>query len=480
MPSVPATKIVQRGDLSVEIGFRALHSYALSRSESGCPGESASAYNPAVTIEEELAPRVIPRSAHLISRSNISQDCLKVLYRLQKAGYRAYLVGGAVRDLMLGGAPKDFDVATDAEPQQIRKLFRNARIIGRRFRLAHILFRDGIVECSTFRAPPDPDAQEGGPESSLITSDNTFGSASSDAFRRDFTINALFYDVGDFSVLDYVGGVADLEAGLVRVIGEPEVRFHEDPVRMVRACEFAARLDFSIEDGTREGIRRSRRELSKAAAPRMTEELLQLLRTGQAGRAFAWMRELGLLEVFLPELDSLPGSRDEDAGAFGALLAVLDQRAAKRRKLSDAALLGAVLLPRLLRRRFEAERRRRQVMPAARFREVVDATIGGFVPRFALPNHKKARLAQALDGFHRMCVDRWTRERRLRFAQRPTFEDSLALFEVLVDTTGEGWGTLEAWRALHRKPARHRAPPVDRRRSDGGRRRRRGGRRRSG
>ncbi len=168
----------------------------------------------------EMAPVVVARPDHSISRKLISEGAVKVLYRLKNAGYKGYMCGGAVRDLMLGKLPKDFDVCTDAEPRELRRLFRNARIIGRRFRLAHVIFRDGIVEVSTFRRTPDPEEQKGGPEDLLITSDNAFGTPREDAFRRDFTINALFYNVADFSVIDYVGGTEDLEAGLIRVIGE--------------------------------------------------------------------------------------------------------------------------------------------------------------------------------------------------------------------------------------------------------------------
>src|SRR5204863_4964082 len=217
-------------------------------------------------------PRILARSEHPVSRSLIDKNALKVLYRLQSAGYKAYLVGGGVRDLMLGRKPKDFDVATDARPNEIRRVFRNARIIGRRFRLAHVLFAEGVVEVSTFRRiplagevpTPDPTTGEGAPRDLLITSDNTFGNPREDAFRRDFTVNALFYNIADFSVIDYTGGVDDLQRHLIRAIGDPDVRFQEDPVRMLRACEFAARLGFGIEHGSQEAIERQKGELRKA------------------------------------------------------------------------------------------------------------------------------------------------------------------------------------------------------------------------
>ncbi|MGH9379376.1 MAG: hypothetical protein ACRD2Z_01995, partial [Thermoanaerobaculia bacterium] len=226
-----------------------------------------------VAEENGTGPRILSRAEHPISRQNIDSNAVKVLYRLHRQGYRGLMVGGSVRDLMLGRAPKDFDVATDARPHEVRRLFRNSRIIGRRFRLAHVFFHDGIVEVSTFRREPTPEEQEAAGGDLLITDDNVFGTAREDAFRRDFTVNALFYDIADFSVIDYVGGVEDLEARLIRTIGDPDVRFQEDPVRMLRACELAGRLDFGIDAATQEAIHRHRKLLERAAAARVTEEV---------------------------------------------------------------------------------------------------------------------------------------------------------------------------------------------------------------
>jgi poly(A) polymerase len=192
-------------------------------------------------------PRLLGRSEHCISRKNIDQDCLKVMQRLIRHGYMAFLVGGGVRDLLLKRIPKDFDVGTDASPEQVRQLFRNSRIIGRRFRLNHVFFHGGkTIEVATFRG--ETTAEDG--EVQTLAKDNTFGDAQTDAMRRDLTINGLFYDLRTFSVVDYVGGIADLEAKSVRVIGDPEVRFVEDPVRMIRAVRHAARTEFTIEENT--------------------------------------------------------------------------------------------------------------------------------------------------------------------------------------------------------------------------------------
>ena len=250
----------------------------------------------------ELAPVVRPRAEHPISRSDISENTLKVLYRLHKSGFKAYLVGGGVRDLLLGRTPKDFDVATDARPEEIRRVFRNSRVIGRRFRLVHVFFHGEIVEVSTFRREPNPDEQD--EEGLLITSDNTYGTPRQDAFRRDFTVNALFYRISDFAVVDYVGGLRDLEQRILRTIGDPDVRFPEDPVRMMRACELAGRLDFRIDRRSEVAIRRHAREIGKASPARLTEELLELLACGRSYPAFERMAELGLLVLFVLHLVS--------------------------------------------------------------------------------------------------------------------------------------------------------------------------------
>src|SRR5450755_3811457 len=218
----------------------------------------------------------------------IDPDAAKVVKRLTRAGYEAYLVGGAVRDLLIGRSPKDFDVATSAHPTDVRRLFRNSRIIGRRFRLVHVIFQDMIVEVSTFRREPENRPSED-TEDLLVTDDNTFGSPLQDARRRDFTINGLFYNIADFSVIDYVGGLEDIEARRVRVIGDPDVRFREDPVRMMRAIEFASRLGFEIEPATYDAIFRHRAEILKASAPRVSEEILELLRRGWSQGAFRLM-----------------------------------------------------------------------------------------------------------------------------------------------------------------------------------------------
>src|SRR3984885_7377327 len=233
-------------------------------------------------------PKVVPRAEHRISRRDIDPDALKVLYRLRQFNHAAYLVGGSVRDLLLGRRPKDFDIGTSAHPYQVKKLFRNCWIIGRRFRLAHVKFGSKVIEVATFRrqlqpgeettpqavpAPGLPAAPAGetaaaaevNADAHLIHRDNTFGTPEEDAFRRDFTINALFYDIATFSIIDYVGGLEDLRSGIVRAIGDPEVRFREDPVRMMRAVALAARLNFTIDAPIVDAIRVHRHEISRSS-----------------------------------------------------------------------------------------------------------------------------------------------------------------------------------------------------------------------
>jgi poly(A) polymerase len=238
----------------------------------------------------------------VIPRGLIDPDADKVVRRLRRYGFTAYLVGGCVRDLLLGRAPKDFDVATSATPNEIKSLFRNCRVIGRRFRLAHIFFGPKIIETSTFRANP---RQEGGldeVDDLLIRRDNVFGSAEEDARRRDFTINGLFYDVEEEKVIDYVGGLDDLHARLVRTIGDPEIRFPEDPVRILRAIKFAARLDFDIEPETYAALLRHESEILQCAPPRVLEEVYRLMRGGAARRSMELLLETGVAQTLATEL----------------------------------------------------------------------------------------------------------------------------------------------------------------------------------
>lgn len=412
-------------------------------------------YNHSVMASNAERPLVLSRAEHPVSRSNIEIKAIKVLYRLHHGGYKSYLVGGAVRDLMLGRQPKDFDVSTNARPQQIRRLFRNSRIIGRRFRLAHVYFRDGIVEVSTFRRDPDPELQGNGQSDLLITDDNVFGSPEEDAYRRDFTINALFYDVSDFSVIDWVGGVEDLRRQRVRAIGDAEVRFQEDPVRMLRACEMAGRLDFEIDDSAQAAIRAHRREVERAAPARLTEEICGLLRSGSANSILQWMMDLGLLEVFLPEAYLVLSAGEHGAGEFESIPTVVDDMTASGRELSDAVIFGSLLLPSVLLRRRDVEAINQRPVHRTALRELTSEVLAPFITRFALSRQRTDQLHQAVWAFHRL-GERWKDVgARLRFSTYPGFDDALDLLEVMVTATGEGQSKLDLWRKIQAKrPAR--------------------------
>jgi poly(A) polymerase len=302
-----------------------------------------------------IEPVVIPRSGHPISRRDIDPDALRVLYRLRQFNHVAYLVGGSVRDLLLARRPKDFDIGTSAHPYQIKKLFRNCWIIGRRFRLAHVKFGTKIVEVATFRrqvpagseedssAGPLPGVDPVGTSGLLIQHDNTFGTPEEDAFRRDFTVNALFYDIGTFSIIDYVDGLEDIEGRLIRCIGDPDERVHEDPVRMLRALALSARLGFHVDPPILEAIGRHRAEIARSAPPRVLEELYKVLRNGASERTFRELAGTGLLEAMAPE------AMNRIAEGFWRSLAALDRYRARFASIPDTLgnpiLLGSVLVP---------------------------------------------------------------------------------------------------------------------------------------
>jgi poly(A) polymerase len=357
-----------------------------------------------------VEPVVVPRSEHAISRREIDPDALKVLYRLHEHNYVAYLVGGSVRDLLLHRKPKDFDIGTSAHPHQVKKLFRNCWIIGRRFRLAHVKFGQKTIEVATFRrqvsasemtpeaemaittaadtvgpgeplelepgdTPPRPlDTARGRHrprvEDHLIHRDNTYGTPEEDAFRRDFTVNALFYDIGTFSIIDYTGGLHDLEARLIRCIGDPEVRFLEDPVRMLRAVVLAARLEFTIDEPVLDAIAQHKHEIARSAAPRLLEEYFKILRSGHAADAFRQLHNTGLLKEITPELDNAPAPFWRAVEAIDRYRRQFD---AAPESLTNSVLAGTLLDPLGLigrRQRFSADGMERRVelgvLPIAR------------------------------------------------------------------------------------------------------------------
>ena len=371
---------------------------------------------------------IIPRAEHGISRSLLSTNGVKVLYKLKEHSFTAYLVGGGVRDLLLGREPKDFDVVTDATPAQLKKLFRNCRLIGRRFRLAHLHFHDEIIEVATFRsssdAPPEepsepsepsekapvpvPEAEalelgrEGrrqryghghghGPgmlksEDGMVLRDNVFGTPAEDAVRRDFTVNALFYNIADFSIIDHVGGMEDLKNGLIRTIGDPLVRFTEDPVRMIRAVRFASMLGFNIEERTEAAIEELCGSINKATPPRLYEEVLKLLMLGAGERTYQMLRHCGLFEPLFPhfnawltrETDGFPHTR------VGKALEWVDQR------IDDGVPVSAPLLIALMFGEYLEEKmdgfRKAGASPQQAADMAVAEFAGELAPTVAVPN----------------------------------------------------------------------------------------------
>lgn len=255
-------------------------------------------------VYPELALNVITRQEHNISRQLISENALKVLYRLHGAGFDAYLVGGGVRDLLLNHTPKDFDIATNATPEQIRQLFRNCRLIGRRFRLAHIMFGRDVIEVATFRGHHQEINQHiaAQSEAGMLLRDNVYGTIDEDAERRDFTVNAMYYNIADYSIHDYAGGIEDLDDKLIRLIGDPQTRYREDPVRMLRAIRFAVKLDFDIEEDTAAPIETLAPLLKEIPSARLYEESLKMLQSGHGLETYHLMREYNLFQQLFPQV----------------------------------------------------------------------------------------------------------------------------------------------------------------------------------
>ncbi len=291
-------------------------------------------------------PQIIPRSAHNISRSNISSGALKVLYTLNKAGYEAYLVGGGVRDLLLGTTPKDFDVATDAHPEDIRKLFRNCRLIGRRFRLAHVRFGREVVEVATFRgAAADVDDEDHLKVNGRIVRDNVYGTLEEDAVRRDFSVNCLYYNIADFSVVDFTGGMDDLKNRTLRMIGDPETRYREDPVRTLRALRFAAKLGFRIDPDSEGPLARAAEDLADIPPARLFEEVLKLFMEGYARKTFDLLRMYGVFEHLFPETHACLDDHDAEVARrmVERALENTDARIAESKPVTPAFLFAALL-----------------------------------------------------------------------------------------------------------------------------------------
>ena len=401
-----------------------------------------------VDCQPAIQPVVRIREEHNISRRDIDPDALKVLYRLARNEYIAYLVGGGVRDLLLGRKPKDFDVSTNAKPEQIRTLFRNCILIGRRFRLAHVRYGDKIIETSTFRSTPKQCADPSDPEADLFQrDDNLFGSPQEDALRRDFTVNGLFYDIESFSIIDYVGGMEDLAARRIRSIGDPCIRFREDPVRMIRAVRFASRLNFTLEPETEDAIRKHGDELSKASPARLLEEITRLFAFSSGEKAVRLLQSTGLLRVILPEVADCLESDKVDRDQFWKRLQALDKGDTV---LPDAtpALIFSVLLQDALKVNlgrdwdFDAS-------PRLRF-DKVHAFLDPLALRLRFPRKLVDRIVHMYITQHRFANpgSRGKRGSIANFVTQDAFHEALALAEITLTAEGGQQTRLNHWRDM--------------------------------
>jgi poly(A) polymerase len=410
------------------------------------------------SVLERHADTGLVRHDARLDEDAIDPDAAKVVRRLERAGYQAYLVGGCVRDLLLGGRPKDFDVATNARPDDVRALFRNCRIIGRRFRLAHVLFGGGkVVEVATFRRNP----AESEDEDLLIRSDNVFGEAHEDALRRDFTINALFYDLDRRQVLDWCGGMPDITRRTIRTIGDPTVRFLEDPVRILRAIKFAGRLDLGIDPPVYDAMVAQRASLARAARPRVFEEILRLLRHAGSHRGMWLLWEVGAMAVLLPELSAFLDDDEATEGGsarFFRKMQILDAKTREEGALDDIVLMTTLLYEPLEEAAFGV----RDVLGA------VNEFLDPVIERIAMPR----RIA---DGIRRIMfmVPRILAGRIGRFARTDLFLPALDVAEIVLAARGQSVATIETLRreAMPKtRPSEHRRPSGFPRRERGARR----------
>lgn len=416
---------------------------------------------------EQITPLIIPRPEHTISRSRLSPNAVQALYRLKRQGFTAYLVGGCVRDLLLGREPKDFDLVTDATPGQVKRLFRNCRLVGRRFRLAHLHFADEIVEVATFRAAePDEPAEEellpvaaAIPDSVMVKSarpprhlkseegvvlrDNVFGNPVEDALRRDFTVNALLYDIGDFSLIDYTGGINDLKRGVIRTIGDPAERFTEDPVRMLRAVRFAAMLGFTIEEATWNALARQSATITRAAPPRLYEEVLKLFLCGEGEKGYQLLRRSGLLAALFPcfsnwldqESEGFPHAR------IGLALDWIDRQVLDGEKVPPQLLL-ALMFGEYLEEKGEVFRG--SGAPLQQSLDMATAEwLGELSVTVLIPHKVGMQVRDILSNLRRF--RKTPGKHAFSFISRHSFAASLCYFRFLCTATGEGMDICGWW-----------------------------------
>ncbi|MCK5529350.1 MAG: polynucleotide adenylyltransferase PcnB [Kiritimatiellae bacterium] len=395
--------------------------------------------------KNKIKTKVLKRSEHIVSRSNIDDDAIKVMRRLKNHGFEAYLVGGGVRDLLLGKSPKDFDVSTDAHPGQIHKLFRNSIMIGRRFRLVHVMFRGKVIEVSTFRR--DVDAKDKQDKDDLYQKrDNTFGTPEEDAFRRDFTVNALFYDVRSFDIIDYVGGLDDIKKQVIRCIGDPSIRFQEDPVRMLRAIRFAARLNFNIEKKTYRGIAGNYKDIKKASPARMLEEIYKLFMFGVAQPTFKLLKKTKMMSVMLPELDEFVsrGKRGKDSPLWG-FLGALDGGLATVSRVRPSLMLATLYYASFKEHLEDLQSEGRRVL----HEDVARSVLHDVADRYHIPKKVFYNIVHAFAMQRYFHPSNRNRISTKKLVAREAFPEALALYEIELKATGGDLKLLKPWIKLY-------------------------------
>lgn len=408
---------------------------------------------PELFHEGDQAPVIVPRSEHCISRKNIDREALKVLYRLKDHGYLAYLVGGSVRDLLLGRRPKDFDIGTNATPSEIKKLFRYSRIIGKRFRLVHVYFRGRkVIEVSTFRRQTEYDDREAARAG--ISEDSIFGTPREDAFRRDLTINGLFYNIADFSLIDYVGGMADLQAGIIRAIGDPERRFLRDPVRMMRAVRHAARTGFTIDPKNIDAIKQHCHTIRLCSTARVRDEWLKDMRSGSSRPWAQTMIEVGLFQHIFPSyaesFSSEHGKRVK--GLLLSLLEELDSLIKNGEDVPESLLVAVLLYPLIaIMPEWEALRPKKIRWPTFEVR----ALIKGLLAPYEFSRAVRDGASQILSTLWpiTICAEKGSWPKRV--VSKPVFNGSLWLFNAVRKESGQSPVTVRP-RAATKKIAQKR------------------------
>lgn len=394
-----------------------------------------------------IKKQIIPRDEHDISRRNISRGAQAIIKKLQASGYQAYLVGGGVRDLQLGGHPKDFDVATNANPEQVHVLFKGSRIVGRRFRIVHVRQGREIIEVTTFRGSHDQDdnlnkQQSRQSESGMLLRDNVFGTVEEDAMRRDFTVNALYYNPEDASIHDFTGGLEDLHNGILRLIGDPETRYREDPVRMLRAARFAAKLEFDIEAATEAPIEKLANLIESVSSARLFDEMLKLFQSGYGERTFFQLRRLGLYKHLFAQTEWALTHSAKSEHYHAMIVQALrntDARIAQEKSVTPAFIVAAMLWPPL---QETMEKLSHKMKPQEAYLQACQQVISGQLTQISIPKRFTITVREIWDLQYRLPSIQGKRPERT--ASHPRFRAAYD-FLLLREAAGENTGDLGAW-----------------------------------